>query len=286
MVRIEAMHTSSTNCPSKAHPKGRMIKKDKFSRNRPASERRILGSLVLVMALLALICPSTGMAQTFPPGPTQQLPVYLGAAGAFWILSKSGITDVPASAVVGNVGSSPITGAAIGLMCPEVLGRIYTVDAAGPACRRINPTLLTTAVRDMETAYTAAAGRKSRYAVSELGAGNISGLTLHPGLYKWGTGVEINTHVTLSGNQNAVWIFQIAGGLTVAPGARVILSGGAQARNVFWQVASGTTIGTTAKFMGTILCKTLIAMDTEATLNGRALAQTAVTLQMNDVTKP
>jgi hypothetical protein len=138
----------------------------------------------------------------------------------------------------------------------------------------------------MQTAYTAAAGRTSRNVVTELGAGNISRLTLHPGLYKWGTGVQINTYVILSGNQNAVWIFQIAGGLTVAPGARVILSGGAQAKNVFWQVASGTTIGTTAKFKGTILCKTLIAMQTDATLDGRALAQTAVTLQMNDVTKP
>jgi hypothetical protein len=263
-----------------------MKDKDKFSSNRVAPERRVFVSVVLVTALLALLCPSTGMAQTFPSGPALQLPVNLGMAGNFVILSKSGITDVPASAVVGNVGTSPITGAAIGLTCPEVLGRIYTVDAAGPGCRRINPTVLTTAVRDMETAYTAAAGRKSRYAVTELGAGDISGLTLHAGLYKWGTGVKISTHVTLSGNQNAVWIFQIAGGLTVAPGARVILSGGAQAKNVFWQVASGTTIGTTAKFKGNILCKTLIAMATDATLDGRALAQTAVTLQMNDVTRP
>jgi len=262
-----------------------MKNKDEFSRNRTASNGRILASLVLLTALFALICPSTGMAQFFPPA-ANQLPINLGSAGSFVILSKSGITDVPASAIVGNVGSSPITGAAIGLTCPEVLGRIYTVDAAGPACRRINPTLLTVAVRDMQTAYTAAAGRTSRNVVTELGAGNISGRTLHAGLYKWGTGVKINTYVTLSGNQNAVWIFQIAGGLTVAPGARVILSGGAQAKNVFWQVASGTTIGTTAKFKGTILCKTLIAMQTGATLDGRALAQTAVTLQMNDVTKP
>ncbi|MDP3186587.1 MAG: ice-binding family protein [Anaerolineales bacterium] len=206
-------------------------------------------------------------------------------AGSFVILSKSGITNVPTSAITGDVGTSPITGAAItGLDCVEVTGTVYTADAAGPACRVADATLLTLAVSDMETAYTDAAGR-TLPDFTELGAGNIDGMTLAPGLYKWGTVVTIPTGVTLSGGANDVWIFQIAGDLTVGNGAIVTLSGGAQAKNIFWQVVSAT-LGTTSDFKGNILSSTLIAMNTGATLNGRALAQTAVTLQMNAVTKP
>jgi Ice-binding-like len=212
-------------------------------------------------------------------------PVNLGAAGGFAILTKSGVTDVYASAIKGNVGASPITGAAIGLTCPEVTGTIYSVNAAGPACKVTNPTLLTTAVSNMETAYTDAAGRTLPSAVN-LGAGKIGGLTLRPGLYKWNTAVYISTDVTLSGGPNDVWIFQIAGTLTQASAKKVILAGGAQAKNVFWQVAGGVAIGTTAHFAGTILAKTLIAMNTGASTNGRLLAQTAVTLQQNSVTLP
>jgi len=147
-------------------------------------------------------------------------------------------------------------------------------------------TFLTTAVSDMELAYTDAAGRTSPD-FTELGAGNISGLTLVPGLYKWGTGVSIdNTGVTLTGGANDVWIFQIAQDLTVANGAIVTLSGNAQAKNVFWQVAGQATLGTTANFKGTILSQTLISLNTNAVLNGRALAQTEVTLNQNTVTKP
>jgi len=119
-----------------------------------------------------------------------------------------------------------------------------------------------------------------------LGTGNISGLTLTPGIYKWGTGVLIdNTGVTLSGGANDVWIFQIAADLTVANGAIVTLSGGAVPKNVFWQVGGQATLGTTANFKGTILSQTLISLNTGAVLTGRALAQTAVTLIQNTVTK-
>lgn len=135
-------------------------------------------------------------------------PVDLGTAGNFAILSKSGITDVPMSAVIGNVGTSPITGAGIGLTCAEVNGTIYAVDAAGPPpCSVQNATLLTTAVNDMETAYTNAAGRAPDF--TEVGAGNIGGLVLAPGVYKWSTGVSIPADVTLWGGANDVWIFQI-----------------------------------------------------------------------------
>ena len=213
------------------------------------------------------------------------LPVNVGTAGSFAILSKSGVSDIPNSKITGNVGTSPITGAAItGLTCNEVTGIIYTVNAAGPLpCRVTAPTLLTTAISNMETAYTDAAGRTNPTATN-LGAGNIGGMTLAPGLYKWTSNVGISKDVTLAGASNQVWIFQIAGSLSQASATKVILSGGAQAKNIFWQTAGGVIIGTTAHSEGTILTKTNIAMNTGASTNGRLLAQTAVTLQKNVVT--
>ena len=215
-------------------------------------------------------------------------PVSLGAAAGFAILTKTGVTDVPTSAISGDVGASPISGSAIGVTCAEVTGTIHSADAAGPLpCSVTDPVFLTSAVSDMELAYTDAAGRTVPAAVTELGAGNISGLNLAPGLYKWGTGLTISAPgVTLTGGANDVWIFQVGANLTVGNGAIVTLSGGALPQNVFWQVAGQATLGTTADFKGTILSKTLISLDTGAVLNGRALAQTAVTLKQNTVTKP
>lgn len=217
---------------------------------------------------------------------TGQAPVNLGTAGTFAILTKTGITDVYASSIVGNVGTSPITGAALLLRCTEVAGMIYTVNAAGPLpCRTISPNSLTVAIGDMGFAYTDAAGR-SIPDFTELGAGEIGGLTLVPGLYKWGSSVSISTDVTLSGGPNDVWIFQIAGQLKQASASRVTLAGGAQAKNIFWQAGDVVSIGTTAHFEGVLLAKTLIAVKTGASANSRLLAQTAVTLEQNAITQP
>ena len=161
------------------------------------------------------------------------------------------------------------------------MGKVYAANYAVPS-----PANMTTAISDMQTAYTNAAGR-TQPAFTELGAGNISGKTLVPGLYKWDTGLLIdNKGVTLSGGADDVWIFQIAQTLIVNSGAIVTLSGGAQAKNIFWQVAGQTTLGTTSQFNGNILCQKAIVLNTGATLNGRALAQTAVTLNANAVIKP
>jgi len=241
-------------------------------------------SLVLMAALLALLSSAS-------PGMAATAPVDLGSAGNFAILSTSGITDVSASAIVGDIGTSPITGAAILVPCTEVVGTIYSVDAAGPACEVTDPTLLGLAVGDMMLAYADAASRAPTRP-TELGAGNISGLTLAPGVWTWSSDVVINSDVTLKGGPNDVWILQIAGNLDIASGGdiasgiKVILVGGARAANVFWQVAGITTLGTYSTFNGTILDETLIALQTGAELSGRALAQTAVTLEMNAITAP
>lgn len=248
---------------------------------------------IIPVAIISMLAATTTVAAAATPDPSvasvayaPQAPVNLGSAGDFTILSKTGITDVRASSIVGNVGTSPITGAALLLPCDEVTGIIYTVDAAGPLpCAVTDPTRLTSAVGDMEAAYNDAAGRVNPD-VLNLGAGEIGGLTLAPGLYNWGTDVSISKDVTLAGGPNDVWIFQIAGTLNEASAKNVTLTGGAQAKNVFWQSAGGVAIGTTAHFEGVVLSKTLIAAKTHASITGRLFAQTAVTLQMNAVTQP
>lgn len=239
--------------------------------------------LVAVATVAVALFAFAGSAYAAGPGPA---PVDLRSAGNFVILTKTGITDVPTSAITGNVGTSPITGAANLLTCTEVTGNVYSDDAAGPSpCSVVTPSNLTVAVLDMQGAYTDAAGRITPD-FTELGTGNIGGMTLVPGLYKWGTGVKIPTDVTLSGGPDDVWIFQVAGNLKVSNGVAVHLAGGARAKNIFWQVAGLASFGTTSHVEGIILSKTMIAMQTGATINGRLFAQTAVTLQMNSVTQP
>ena len=235
-------------------------------------------SMAIMLAAVSFGTSSTAMAGLAP--------VDLGSAGTFAILSKTGVTNVYASAVTGNVGSSPITGAAILVTCTEVSGTIFSVDAAGPLPCTVNAApFLTLAVLEMELAYLDAAGRSSPD-FTELGAGEIGGLTLSPGLYKWGTGVMISKDVTLTGGPNDVFIFQVAGTLTQANATRVTLTGGVQAKNIFWQSAGAVSIGTTAHFEGIVLAKTMVAVKTGASVQGRLLAQTAVTLEMNTVTQP
>ena len=240
---------------------------------------QVLFLATILSALLAL----PGIASA-----AKQAPVKLGSAGTFALLSKTGVTNVYASAITGDVGASPITGAAIHVTCGEVAGGgiIYTVDAAGPLpCSVTAATLLTSAIGDMETAYLDAAGRSLPDFI-ELGSGEIGGKTLAPGLYKWGTSVKISADVTLNGSAADVWIFQIAGGIDQASATSVTLSGGALAKNIFWQVADTVSIGTTAHFEGVVLAKTMVAVKTGATVNGRLLAQTAVTLQKNSIDQP
>lgn len=217
-------------------------------------------------------------------------PVNLGTAGNYAILAKTAISTVPSSAITGDIGISPaaetyITGfsqtdATGYATSTQVTGFIYASDMAPPT-----PSNLTTAISNMETAYTDAAGRPTPN-YTDLGSGNIGGETLDPGLYNWGGTVTIPSNVTISGNSNDVWIFQVAGDLTVSGSVNVTLSGGALAKNIFWQVAGEVTVGTNSHFEGIILCQTAITLATNASMNGRILAQTQVALDQNAVTVP
>jgi hypothetical protein len=164
-----------------------------------------------------------------------------------------------------------------------VVGTIHTVDAAGPLpCRLQNDIFLTAVIGDKGIAYADAQARAADY--TEVGAGDIGGMTLPPAVYKWGTGVLIPTNVTLTGGPNDVWIFQIAQGLTVSSGVQVILAGGALPQNVYWATFGVADLGSTSQFTGTILSQTSIVMKTNASINGRLFAGTAVTLDHNTVT--
>ncbi len=218
--------------------------------------------------------------------------VDLGAAGGFVILAKSGIDTVPASVITGNIGVSPIDSTALTgfsltvdaggtfALSTQLIGNAYAADFDSPT-----PANLTVAVGDMETAYTDAAGRPTPDFVN-LASGELGGLTLVPGLYKWGTGVLISTDVTIAGGPDDVWIFQISGGITEASNVSVTLSGGALPENIFWQTAGAVALDTGAHLEGIVLSQTEITLATGATVNGRLLSQTAVTLNASTVTEP
>ena len=248
---------------------------------------RMAFSFVLIMAL---VCLATAM---IIPAAAAASAVDLGTAGDYAILSKSGITTTGATAVTGDIGVSPIDSAAItgfGLtidpsgtfsISPLVVGKIYAADYTNPT-----PARLTTAVIDMEGAYTDAAGRAPDY--TELHSGNLGGKILTPGVYKYTTGVTIPDDLTLDaqGDSTSVWIFQIAQNLDIAANKQMILSNGADATNIFWQVAGTTTLYADSVFQGNVLGASTIALLADATLNGRALGQKEVTLIANSVTGP
>jgi hypothetical protein len=218
-------------------------------------------------------------------------PVDLGKAGAFVILAKAAISTVPTSKIVGDLGVSPaaatyITGFSLiadstneFARSTQVAGKVFASNYAPPT-----PANLTAVIGDMQVAFTDAASRAPM--TTELGAGNIGGKTLIRGVYKWGTGLLIPTDVTLSGSATDVWIFQIGKDLTVSSGAKIVMSGGAVAKNVFWQVAGFADVGTTAHVEGIVLTQSAITLHTGASIRGRLMAQTAVSLDGSSVVEP
>lgn len=246
----------------------------------------------------ALTNPVVWSFTTKATASTGQAAVDLGTAANYAILAKTGVSTIPSSVVTGNVGVSPI--ARTGLTgwsetaasdasdtystSAQVVApfKLYAADYAVPT-----PANLTTAVGNMETAYTDAAGRTATSAATtNVGSGTLTSLTLTPGVYEWGSAVNIPTDLTLTGTATDVWIFKVAGTLDMAASKNVILGGAALAKNVFWQVTGAVTIGANTQFKGNILGKTGITFGNLSSINGRLLAQTAVVLNATTVTAP
>jgi hypothetical protein len=241
-------------------------------------------AFTLLMLLTFLVQP---IAAVSPPT------VPLGTAAPFALLSGSGITNVPTSVIGGDVGTSPITGAAIaGLTCAEVSGTIYTIDAAGPACRVVDPGLLTTAKNALTAAYDNAAGRTPDSTYVDVD-NQLGGEVLVAGIYRFGGATTANLigNLELTGSADDIWIFQATSTLVTAASSTITFSGGAQACNVFWQVGSAATLGQDSSFAGTILAHDDISLASDVTVDGRLLAggqanhEGAITLISDTITR-
>lgn len=253
----------------------------------------LLLSAALISASL-LGCGGSGTGATPHLGPNA---VNLKSDAGYVVFADTGIANatVPA-AITGRMGVGPgvtstaITGFNLNLAAgssfstsAQVVGHVFAFDYAAPT-----PTDVTTASTDMFDAYNDAANRTLPDFL-DLASGNLAGLTLAPGLYRWGSAVTlpVGTNVTLSGGPNDVWIFQISGTLTTGASTTVFLTGGAVAKNVFWQVAgTSATFGANASFSGILLAKSAINLGNQASVTGRLFAQTAVNLDQNTVTRP
>jgi hypothetical protein len=224
--------------------------------------------------------------------------VGLGYANDYVILAKSGISTVPHSVITGDIGVSPVAATAItgfGLTldsagqfstASQLTGKAYAASYGGATA-----TALTVAVSAMETAYTDAGGRtNSDAARMNLGGGILGGVfggenaKLTPGVYTFNTGVTIASTIYFDGCENSVFIIQMTGNLKQAKNTKVILSNGALAKNIFWQVSGHVAVATGAHLEGILLVKTDVLFETGSSLNGRVLAQAACNLQMATVT--
>jgi hypothetical protein len=222
-------------------------------------------------AALAAVVAMGIVAATPRAADAAQSPVGLGTATSYAVLAGSAVTNTGPTVVAGNLGVSPgssVTGFPPGV----VVGTIHAADAAAIQAQV-----------DQTTAYNDAAGRTPVTTVpTELG-----GTTLTPGVYTSAAGtLEITGNLTLNaqGDPHAVFIFQAASTLKTMSASTVTLIGGAQACNVFWQVGSSATLGTSSSFVGTILALTSITVTTGVTVNGRLLAGNgAVTLDSDTI---
>jgi hypothetical protein len=226
--------------------------------------------------------------------------VSLGSSvSTFAILTKAGISTVPTSAIIGNIGVSPIAATAITGFAltadstnkfstsTQVTGQVFAANYAAPT-----PALLTSAVSEMEAAYLDAESRLNPVS-EDLGAGTLGGVNpggtsgaLTKGVHKFGSTVTIAGNLNFSGGADDVFIIQISGDLEQVANTNVILHGGAQAKNIFWQVAGTVFVKPGAHMEGIILGKTAVTFETGSSLVGRIMAQTFCALQKATITAP
>lgn len=226
---------------------------------------RIAAMLTLIAAAIAGSWPGTALAATDP------LLGGTSTAGNFAVLAGTTVTNTGPTWITGQLGVAP--GTAVTGFPPGTSGVQHKNDAVA-----------ITAQTDLTAAYTNAAGQPCPGGNDKSGV-NLGGLTLIPGVYCQTTAPTLTGTLTLNGS--GVYIFQIGSTLVTAPGATVVLTGGAQPCQVFWQVSSSATIATSTTFVGTIMALTSIGMQTGATLQGRALARNgATTLDTNTITQP
>jgi hypothetical protein len=243
---------------------------------------KLISALAIATAALFGACsntndpsPSSNNPVVIPEQATGQASVALGGTATLAVLAGSSITNTGATNVTGDIGLSP--GSSIGGFPPGILN----------GSQHINNATSNQAKLDLTAAYNDLAGRTSTDIVTL--SGNIGGLTLTPGLYKSTSSLAISSGdltFDAKGNADAIFIIQIATTLTTTSGRKVILSGGALASNIFWQVGSSATFGTTSVFKGTVLAMQSITLNTGATIDGRILARTgSVTMAGNTIVK-
>ncbi|OEU18181.1 hypothetical protein FRACYDRAFT_217733 [Fragilariopsis cylindrus CCMP1102] len=253
--------------------------------------------LISAAAMVSVASASTAL----PPSPPA---VNLGTAEDFVILAKAGVTNVPGGAITGDIGVSPIAASAMTgfdlvmdssnefSTSTEITGKAYAPDYMSPT-----GTKLTTAVSDMLTAYNDAAARPvtggpfgnslSGETYTNLGAGEIGGLTLTRGVYTYDINVSITSgKVTFHGGADDVFIIKTSKSVLQAANTEVVLTGGAQAKNIFWSVAQEVNVGAGAHMEGILLVKTAVKFITGSSFVGRVLSATAVTLQSAAITAP
>lgn len=241
----------------------------------------ILATLTIGTAAFLGACKKDDVAPTvtnptvIPVQTVVMATVPLAGSSNFAILSGSSVTNTGATVITGDLGLSP--GTSIGGFPPGILN----------GTQHINDPMANQAQLDLTAAYNDAAGRTSTDIVTL--SGNIGGLTLTPGLYKSTSSLAISSgDLTFDarGNPNAVFIIQIASTLTTTSGRQVILAGSAQASNIYWQVGTSATFGTTSVFKGTVMAMQSITFNTGASLNGRGLARIGgVTMSANTIVR-
>ena len=225
--------------------------------NRPRS----ISLLILVAAVVAGVWPAAGSAATQPR---------LGTATGFAALAGSTITNTGPTVITGDLGLHPGT-AVTGFPPGSVIGTQHVTDAVALQAKN-----------DLITAYTDAATSTS---TSDLTGQDLGGKNLVPGVYTFSSAAQLTGPLTLSGN--GVFIFQVGSTLTTASASSVLLTGGAQACAVFWQIGTSATLGTATQFQGTLMALSSITLTTGASLTGRALARNgALTLDTNNITVP